>query len=114
MSTFTEAIETAEQKEFAQDEVLDWLESVYTFCIPENKEAGEHAFNVLDYYYMEELGAHIKRQYSELATLRAQLAEANGIIQRLCLSIAYNKTSSKALIESQTAANEYLDSVKSA
>ncbi len=53
-------------------------------------------------------------QSDELSTLRAQLAEANGIIQRLCLSIAYNKTSSKALIESQTAANEYLDSVKSA
>ena len=50
----------------------------------------------------------------ELATLRAQLAEANGIIQRLCLSIAYNKTSSRALIEAQTAANEYLDKVKSA
>ena len=50
----------------------------------------------------------------EIAILRAQLAEANGIIQRLCLSIAYNKTSSKALIEAQTAANEYLDKVKSA
>ncbi len=80
MSALSEAIETAEKKEFTQDEVLDWLESVYNFCIPENKEAGEHAFNVLDYYYMEELGAHIKRQYSELATLRAQLAEAKDIV----------------------------------
>jgi len=66
----------------------------------------------------EENGEHSKagllKLTEELATLRAQLAEANGIIQRLCLSIAYNKTSSKALIEAQTAANEYLDKVKSA
>ena len=66
----------------------------------------------------EENGEHSKtgllRLTNEIATLRAQLAEANGIIQRLCLSIAYNKKSSKALIEAQTAANEYLDSVKSA
>ena len=66
----------------------------------------------------EEDGEHSKsgllRLTDEIATLRAQLAEANGIIQRLCLSIAYNKTSSRALIEAQTAANEYLDKVKSA
>ena len=63
---------------------------------------------------MTELYDKVKSRDDEIATLRAQLTEANGIIQRLCLSIAYNKTSSKALIESQTAANEYLDGVKSA
>jgi len=55
-----------------------------------------------------------KEQSDEITTLRAQLAEANGIIQRLCLSIAYNKTSSNALLESQKAAHEYLDKVTTA
>ena len=50
---------------------------------------------------------------AELATLRAQLEEANGIIGRLCFSIAYNKKSSTALLEVQKQAYQYLDSVKS-
>lgn len=47
----------------------------------------------------------------EIAELRAQLEEANGIISRMCLAIAYNKQSSSALIQAQNSAYEYLDKV---
>jgi hypothetical protein len=48
-------------------DVYDFLQSVYEFCIPEGKEPGEHAFNVMDYYEMEELGACLKQAAAELA-----------------------------------------------
>jgi len=116
MSAFTEAIEKAEKKEFTQDEVIDWLESVYNFCIPENKEAGEHAFNVLDYLYMEDLGAHINRQYSEIDTLRAQLAEAREANERLAWRMKWiiaNPGDGIALRYAFKATDEEVDDIRS-
>ena len=40
-------------------DVLQFVEDVYNFTIPEGKEPGEHVFNVLDYYRMEEIGAFV-------------------------------------------------------
>lgn len=44
------------------NDIFEWLSTVYHFTIHENKEAGESAFNVMDYYYMEEIGAWLKKQ----------------------------------------------------
>ena len=79
--------------------------------------------NVLAQSYHNDYGEHsqeslrkivndITIKNTEIAELRAQLAEANGII-RMCLAVAYNKKSSGALLQAQKSAYEYLDKVKS-
>lgn len=69
MSTFMDMVnDFTDPREIPLDELMGWLESLYHYCIPENKEVGEHAFNVLDYQYMEEMGAFFKKQAAALET----------------------------------------------
>lgn len=70
----------SEPRELKEDELLELLGSVYDFCIPENKEAGEHAFNVMDYYEMEELAASVKKHFAELAALQARVAAVTSLV----------------------------------
>lgn len=46
-------------------EIYQFVKDVYNFVIPENKEPGERAFNVLDYVAMEQIGAWLKKKISE-------------------------------------------------
>ena len=43
----------------------------YNYVIPENKESGEHGFNVLDYYEMESIGASLEKHAARIAALEA-------------------------------------------
>jgi hypothetical protein len=74
MSAFDERVEklTQLEKVGTLDDVYNFIRDVYGFVIPEGKEPGENAFNVLDYYGMEELGAFVKQAAAELASLTAE------------------------------------------
>jgi hypothetical protein len=62
MSTFDKQTESAAiSEDMSLQKVYEFVESVYEFVIPDRKEPGEHAFNVLDYYEMEEIGAYLKK-----------------------------------------------------
>ena len=65
------------------DDVFEFIRNVYDFVIPEGKEPGEHAFNVMDYYAMEELAATVKQQKGDNNQLRADLDTAITLLQWL-------------------------------
>ena len=46
-------------------DVYDFVKDVYDFRFPENAEAGNLAFGVVDYYNMENLGAWLKKKIAE-------------------------------------------------
>jgi hypothetical protein len=63
MSAFDDQVKQTEAPEnFTHQDVYSFIESVYSFRIPENKESGELAFGLLDYYNMEHIGAWLKKQ----------------------------------------------------
>jgi len=62
MSAFDKQTElTTIPEDMSPQKVYEFIESVYEFVIPDGKKPGEHAFNVLDYYEMEEIGAYLKK-----------------------------------------------------
>ena len=83
MSAFDKQVATTEApKDMSLNDVLQFVRDVYSFCIPEGKEPGESAFNVLDYYEMELIGAFLKNHISELARLESALAAAREYVKR--------------------------------
>lgn len=66
-------------------DVEQFIKDVYEFCIPEGKEAGEHAFHTLDYIAMEELAAFVvahevilQARVAELEMALSQIASGDG------------------------------------
>lgn len=77
MSAFDKQVEKTETpKDMSLQDILQFINDVYDFCIPEGKEPGESAFNVLDYYQMEQMGAFLKSLQAELARKNAALEAA--------------------------------------
>jgi hypothetical protein len=83
MNAFREGIEnTQSTDEYSLDDVIDWIETVYNYVIPENKEVGEHGFNVLDYYEMENIGAALKKMSERIAELEYDRKLNAAIVQQ--------------------------------
>jgi hypothetical protein len=88
MSEFDDQVKQTEVPEnFTHQEVYDFVKAVYDFCIPENKEPGEHAFGLLDYYNMEYIGAWLKKNEAELSALRAAVDAARDALKE-CKGLA--------------------------
>jgi hypothetical protein len=84
MSAFDDQVKQTEAPEnFTHQDVYSFIESVYSFRIPENKESGEHAFGLLDYYNMEHIGAWLKKQEAELIALREAVGAAKNELKQI-------------------------------
>ena len=88
MSAFDSQVEkTKAPKDMSLNDVLQFVRDVYSFTIPEGKEPGESAFNVLDYYQMEEIGAYLKALQVELARKDAELEVFKKLYTTVCANI---------------------------
>jgi DNA-binding protein H-NS len=78
MTTFDDQVQRrmSDYNTLTLDDVFEFIRSVYGFVIPEGKEPGESAFNVLDYYDMEELAVVVMRAATEADRLREALNAA--------------------------------------
>jgi hypothetical protein len=78
MSGFEEQVQRrmSDYNTLTLKDVYEFIRDVYHFTIPEGKEPGESAFNVLDYYNMEELAVVVMRAQTEADTLREHLNAA--------------------------------------
>lgn len=66
MSLFDKQVEnTPAPDDCTLQDVYEFVKSIYDFRIPENAEAGNLAFNIVDYYNMENLGAWLKKQMEQ-------------------------------------------------